>query len=126
MALLERITSENIESDMVKTFFNRVETAVGAVPETFRTIANSPALFEVQTAQIAYYQNHPTLSPELLTFIRYTSACWFQNKACIDFNGTVLRKQGMTEKELDAIIEDPASAPLEDREKAMLLFVYRE
>lgn len=125
MALLERITKETTGHDAVRDFFNRVENAVGTVPETFTTLANSPALFEAQVAQIGYYQNHPALSPELLAFIRYTSACWFKNKACIDFNGTILKKQGMTEQELAGIIADPESAPLEDKEKAMLKFVYR-
>lgn len=124
MALLERITTENTDNEDIKQRLTMMEQAVGAVPETLRFLANSPGLFEVQTGQISYYQNHPNLGPELLAFIRYTAACWFKNKACIDFNGFMLQRQGMTEEGLAEVLQDPTKAPLEEKDQAMLAFVY--
>jgi hypothetical protein len=124
MALLERITTDNTDNNTIKQVLGMMDQAVGAVPETLRFIANSPGLFQVQTGQISYYQNHPNLGPELLAFIRYTAACWFKNKACIDFNGLMLQKQGMTAEGLAEVVNDPEKAPLEEKEKALLTFVY--
>ncbi len=123
MTEIERVTSDNTDNKIVQQAFTMMEQAVGAVPETLRLLANSPGLFEQQMGQIGYYRSHPHLSPELLTFIRYAAADWYKNQACIDFNKTLLKKQGATEQELAAVIADPDKAPLEEKERAMLRFV---
>lgn len=125
MTLLEMKTEQTTDNDTVKQVFTMLERGVGMVPDTLRFLANSPGLFEVQTNQISYYQNHPNLGPEVLAIIRYTSACWFQNKACIEFNGSMLEKQGMTKNELMELQTDPDKAPLEEKDRALLSFVHK-
>ena len=125
MALIELKTVKTANSDTIRQVFIMLERGVGMVPDTLSFLANSPGLFEIQKNQIGYYQNHPNLSPELLALIRYTSACWFKNNACIAFNGSMLEKQGMTRNELEQLCADPVQAPLEEKDRALLSFVYK-
>jgi len=74
---------------------------------------------------IGYYRNHQALSPELLTCIRFAAATHFDNIACISFNSSLLKRQGVTDQELDNLLNDPMQAPLEDKDKAMLSFVIK-
>ena len=121
-AITELKTDEIEKNDTITQVFTMLERAVGTVPDTLRFLAHSPGLFEVQTNQIGYYQTHPNLGPELLALIRYTSACWFNNTACIDFNGSMLKKQGMTEEELEDLRVDPKKAPLEEKDLRPAVF----
>lgn len=123
MALLQRVTAEDIDNKQIKEFYNAFRSSVGAVPETLHLALNSQGLFEQQMKQIAYYRGHQSLSPELLTFIRYTAATVFKDQPCIDFNGALLKRQGMKEEELAAVAADPASAPLSEKEQPLLAFV---
>lgn len=123
MSLLTRVTKESAENAEISKVFELMENQLGVVPDVLTMLANSPGLFQQQMGQIGYYRSHENLGPELLTLIRYTAACLYENQACIDFNGMLLKKQGMSDDELAAVVEKPASAPLEERERALLSFV---
>lgn len=123
MTLLKRITKENAGNEEIIKMFTMMEDNMGLVPEVLRMVANSPGLFRQQLGQIGYYRSHDRLGPELLTLIRYTAASLYENKACVDFNGMLLRKQGMSDEELAAVTDNPTSAPLEEKDKEMLCFV---
>lgn len=124
MALLTRITDENAEGPVAEAFA-AFTAAVGEVPKPLRMLAGSPGLFMQQVGLVGYYRNHPHLDSALLTCIRYLSAEKLNYRACIDFNGSLLRKQGMTEAELAAMGADPDKAPLSGRERALLAFVLK-
>ena len=125
MSLLEKITNEKADAAEVKQMFEMMEHAVGAVPEPLRMLAISPGLFARQTSMIGYYRDHPRLSPELLTMIRFAAASWFKNRACVDFNGGLLKRQGMADSELEAVLEQPESAPLQENEQKLLAFILK-
>lgn len=125
MSLIPRITTENTDNQQIKDTFAMFEQALGAIPEPLRLIANSPGLFALQVGQLGYYRDHEKLSPELLAMIRFTSATFFENTACIEFNSALLKKQGMTESELAKIVTEPIQAPLEKNEHALLSFVVK-
>lgn len=122
MALLTPITEENAEGQVAE-IFAAFTAAVGEVPKPLRLLAGSPGLFMQQAGLIGYYRNHPHLDSTLLACIRYLSAKKLNYRACIEFNGSLLRKQGMAETELAAMEADPYKAPLAEREKALLAFV---
>ena len=44
---------------------------------------------------------------------------------CTDFNKNILKKQGLSDEDIDEMIKDPLKAPLEDKEQAMLGFVMK-
>ena len=95
----------------------------GMTPEPLKLLSASPALFEMQLGYIQYYRTHKTLSFPLLTAIRFMSADECGHNFCLDFNRKILQMAGMSNEDIDAMKVDPASAPLEDKEQAMLVFV---
>lgn len=123
MNLLKLVASEDAEKGEMKQFFSLMEKSVGGIPATLKLIANSPGLFRQLTAQIGYYRAHEKMSAELLVFIRYLAAIHYNNTACICFNGDLLKRQGMTDDELSLVVSSPSSAPLEQKEIALLNFV---
>lgn len=124
MGLLETKTLETAEGKMKEAlrFFNEM---LGEIPGPLRMLSVSPALFNLQTESINYYSNHPHLGFQLLSLIRYLSAEACHNGVCITFNGKLLKKQGMEEEEIRELKKDPSTAPLEEKDKAMLLFVMK-
>lgn len=123
MALLEKVTDEKVDNPVVSEVFSGMKQAVGDVPEPLRMLAVSPGLLAVQASLIGYYGGHPVLSPELLSCIRFVAASHFGNTACINFNGDLLKRQGMSELELQEMISNPLEAPLEEKDRQMLAFV---
>lgn len=124
MAVLTRITDDKAEGQVAEVFA-AFTAAVGGVPKPLRMLAGSPGLFMQQVGLIGYYRNHPHLDSTLLACIRYLSAAKLNYQACIDFNASLLQKQGMSEEELAAMVDDPSQAPLSEREKALLSFVLK-
>jgi len=123
MALLEKVTDEKTASPVVQEVFAAMRQAVGDVPEPLKMLAVSPGLLQVQAAMIGYYGGHAALSPELLTCIRFVAGSHFENIACVRFNAGLLKRQGMTEEELEELKVKPLAAPLEDKDRLMLSFV---
>lgn len=107
----------------------RVEQAVapyremlGRVPAGFELFGVSPTLLEHYAGSIDYYMTHPRLSQPLLTFIRYLVSWNGQCPYCVDLNEAFLVNAGFDLARVRSIREDPLRAPLEEQEKAMLMF----
>lgn len=124
MALLTRMTSETVEEDVANVLDSFI-AVVGEVPKPILMLAGSPGLFMHQASLIGYYRDHDNLDHGLMACIRYLAAHKLGYKACIEFNGTLLKKRGLTDADLKAMGEDPAKAPLEAREVALLKFVIK-
>ncbi len=95
------------------------------VPAPMQMMSASPELASIQSGVIKYFMNHQTLSRKLLTLIRFLSAKECDYGYCIAFNSQFLKAFGLTDVDLDNIQADPATAPLDDKEKALLLFVVK-
>lgn len=93
------------------------------VPLPLQLMSASPEMLGRQTEIIKYYMSHPKLSFPLLAAIRFLSASECNYGFCISFNKNILMAQGMSESDVEAMIQDPETAPLEDNERAMLKFV---
>lgn len=122
MALLTNVTVETAEQN-VANVMNGFAEAVGEVPKPLFMLANSPGLFMQQAAVIGYYRDHAQLEHGLLTCIRYLAAYKLGYQACIDFNGNLLQRMGLTEADLTAMVKDPSTAPLSEKETTLLQFV---
>ncbi len=123
MALLKKITAGNAGNQQVQKVISAMEKGVGAVPETIRMLGNSPGLFSQLMGQINYYASHPHLGQDLPVMIRYCAAVYYSNQVCIEFNGDLLKKRGMTDEDLAKIADNPESAPLDKKKRALLCFV---
>ncbi|BBD08698.1 carboxymuconolactone decarboxylase family protein [Desulfovibrio ferrophilus] len=93
------------------------------VPVPLQLLSASPHLLEVHGGFIRYYKNHKTLGFPLLPALRYLVASREGYEYCIDFNGGMLKRHGMSADELQAIATNPAQLPLEPKDVAMLEFV---
>ncbi len=124
MALVNTVDPEQAEG-VIGAVYGAFRQGSGVIPGPVKLLSASPGLFEVYTATFRYWRNHPHLSPDLMACIRYGVAAQQCFGACVDFNQSVLTKAGMTREELAAMEGDPGTAPLEDRERALLAFVLR-
>jgi len=61
----------------------------------------------------------------MLSTIRFLVAKHLNFAFCTDFNKNILKKQGLSDEDIDEMTKDPLKAPLEDNEPAMLGFVMK-
>ncbi|MCP4744815.1 MAG: hypothetical protein GY874_01545 [Desulfobacteraceae bacterium] len=92
-------------------------------PHPLQLMSSSPGFMACQFEFIKYYSSHPKLSHPLLASIRYMAADDCDYAHCVEFNQRLLKTVGATEKDLEAIKNDPDNSPLEDNERALLKFV---
>jgi len=124
MALIETVAPEKAEGDIEKAYSVFMNT-IGVVPKPFQMLSVSPELMKIQRQLIDYYMNHPNLGFTLLTLIRFLVSREYSYQFCIDFNQNLLEMQGMEEDEISKVVSDPGQAPLDEEEKALLLFVLK-
>lgn len=106
--------------------YNWLMEIIGAVPKPFELMSVSPGLQAIQKQMMEYYLKHPSLSMGLKTLIRLLVAEELGYHYCVSLNSEVLKKLGiMDDDQLAAVLADPGKAPLEDKEKAMLIFVLK-
>ena len=95
-------------------------------PAPFQLMSASPGLMDIQTRSLRYFMTHPTLDTGLLAMIRYAVAQHICYDFCVGLNAHLLKAAaGMSEKELATLRDNPENAPLEEEQKALLLFVLK-
>ncbi len=124
MALIQTVQPENAEG-AVKEGYEMFMEHIGIIPKPMEMMSASPALFTQQLQRIQYFSTHPHLSFELLAHIRYLVAHGLNYGFCMDFNKTVLKKQGLEASDFEKMETDPSQALLEENERAMLAFVVK-
>jgi len=95
------------------------------VPLPLQLLSASPGLLERQAQMIKYYMSHPNLTFPLLAAIRYAAASKAGHTSCVQLNGGMLLKMGMTPDQMAAMLANPKESPLEEREAAMFSLVMR-
>lgn len=96
------------------------------VPDPVLMASVSPEIANIQGQIIRYYGTHPKLDYGLMAMIRYVIANDLKYEFCIKLNSEILKTAGnMSDKDLKALNAEPENVPLEDFQKAMLLFVLK-
>ena len=95
------------------------------VPLPMRMMSASPEIARLQSNLIKYFMTHPRLNMGLLALIRYISAADQDYAFCVGFNGNMLKMTGLGDVDLEAVTDDPAKAPLNDKDKAIFLVVVK-
>lgn len=95
------------------------------VPEPLRLLSASPSLLAIQAQVIDYFRNHPNLSFEVLSAIRFLAARFGCYDYCANLNSGFLARTGVTPDELNALLDDPSNGPFEPRENALIAFVIK-
>jgi hypothetical protein len=96
------------------------------VPEPLILMSASPELAHLQSRVIHHYMTHSKLDIGLLAMIRYLAASEFNYPFCVQLNAGLLKMAGgFSDAELESLKAHPETAPLEDSQKALLLFVLK-
>lgn len=125
MALIKTVSPEEATGKVKQVYDVMLEKA-RAIPKPFQMMSPSPALLEIMLQTLGYYMEHPRLSFQLLTHIRLLVAQLYNYEYCVDFNAGILQMlANVTDEQLENLKSDPKQAPLNDKDKAMLLFVLK-
>jgi alkylhydroperoxidase family enzyme len=125
MPLIKVVPPEKAEGK-VKDAYAIFEQLGMKVPRPSRMFSVSPELVDLRRRTNIYFKDHPNLSLGLQALIRMMVAEEIGNDYCVSINSQLLRGMGiMDDDQLAAVMADPDSAPLTDKEKAMLLFVLK-
>jgi hypothetical protein len=110
----------------VKEVYDMMMEKAQVVPKPLQLLSPSPPQLGVAAQSIDYYFNHPNLGFELLAHIRLLVARFFNYEYCINFNAGILQMlTEMSDDQLETTFADPAQAALNDKDKALLLFVLK-
>ncbi|MGO9566264.1 MAG: carboxymuconolactone decarboxylase family protein [Desulfomonilaceae bacterium] len=124
MALIQTTPPEKAEGKLAE-LYAEVEQMFGRVPNNARMLGVSPALLENQLQLMEHYMGHPTLSTPFLAMVRMLVSKACRSPYCQNLNSGLLLKAGFTKEQMAAMQADPAQAPLDDKQKALLLFVLK-
>ena len=125
MSLLH-IPAEEEATEDVKKIFAEIESMIGRVPNGLKLWSVSPRALRAQWAGMKSILSRPKEEQKLYAIIRYLASEENGCTYCIGLNGGMLiNYYGVTQDELIAMQKDPASAPLDDKNKALLLFAMK-
>jgi alkylhydroperoxidase family enzyme len=124
MALIQTTPPEQAQGKLAE-LYAEMEQMFGSVPNNARLLGVSPDLLENQLALIGHYHGHATLSMPLLAMMRMLVSKACHSPYCQALNSGLLMKVGITKEQIAAMQADPTQAPLDEKQKALLLFVLK-
>ncbi len=124
MSYLEEITPQNASGRLAELYAT-FEKELGFVPKAFRMASVSPELLAQHWDYLRYYLGHPSLSPKLTAAIRLLVSRLKGCDYCIGLNRGILLQQGVSPADLRAMEKDPARAPLNEKDLALLVFTLK-
>jgi len=124
MALIKLIKKEEA-TGRVAEIYDTMINAMGFVPNAFKVFSASEHVLAAQFGNLGYFMRHKTLGGKLLAFIRLLVSDQEQCEYCVTMNSGILLQYGVLPDLLAEIKQDPAKAPLEKNELALLLFVLK-
>jgi alkylhydroperoxidase family enzyme len=124
MALIHTTPPEKAEGKLAE-LYAEAEQIFGRVPNNVRLLGVSPAILENQLQLVGHYMGHPTLSTPLLAMIRMLVSKACKSPYCQSLNSGLLQQAGIPTEQIEAMQADPTNAPLDEKSKALLLFVLK-
>jgi len=125
MSIINTI-QENKATGQVKDIYHEIKNTWGVIPAPITIMSSSPELLQNQWERYKYFHNQEALSQKLLTIIRLLVSDEAKCEYCIGFNGAILINMfEMKEDEIKLLIKDPSTSPLDNKEKALLMFVLK-
>jgi alkylhydroperoxidase family enzyme len=124
MSLIQTVDPDQAQGK-VKEIYDFMQANAGVVPAPLQLASASPQMLDMVWGSIQYYSQHPRLGFALLSTIRYLVAQQYDFAFCTNFNKNMLKAQGLSEEDIQAMQQDPAKAPLDDKDRAMVSFVMK-
>ncbi len=125
MSLLNIPTVENATGE-VKEIFEEIQGIFGMVPNGISIWSTNPKALKAQWNHIKETMSKDHESQKLHTIIRYLVSEESNCTYCVGINSSMLmNKYAVSQDELTAMKNDPSSAPLEQKNKALLVFAMK-
>ncbi len=124
MALIQTTPPEKAEGKLAE-LYAEVEQMFGRVPNNARMLGVSPSLLENQLQIMEHYMGHPKLTTPFLAMVRMLVSKACRNPYCQNLNSGLLMKAGFTGEQIAAMQANPTQAPLDEKQKALLVFVLK-
>ena len=119
-------TSVEQAKDDVKVVYDEIKAAFGIVPEPIKGLSLNPAMLRNTWEMYKIMGSNKNFSPKTTTMMRYLVAEANHCEYCVGFNkGMLLNIFKLSEDEINALQKDPNSAKLDEKQKAMLLFMLK-
>jgi uncharacterized peroxidase-related enzyme len=111
---------------MAAQVYSEIESMFGFVPNAIRLDSINPGHMARHWQGIKESLGHETLSAKLFTLIRLLVSEATHCEYCIGLNaGILMQMHGMSQEEIATVKQSPETAPLDAKEKALLLFVMK-
>jgi hypothetical protein len=125
MAIIKTQTKETA-TGQVKQFYDEMLKIMPDIPKPLQLSSASPGLFAISSQQMKYFMHHPSLGPLLQAYIRLLVAFNTDYPYCVDLNTGLLKLFGqLSDEQVAAARTDPDQAKLDDKDKAILKFVFK-
>ncbi|DAB31289.1 MAG TPA: hypothetical protein CFH79_09955 [Sulfurospirillum sp. UBA11407] len=125
MPLINTIQPKDATGELAE-LYRQIKMMRGKIANTALLFSSSPSLLKQQMSFVGHYLNHNTLSMALLACIRTLVSDKNNCSYCVDFNSSMLINMlGWKSEEVVAMRANPSEARLDEKEKAMLLFVLK-
>ena len=125
MAIIKTVDPAQAEGKVAE-LYEQMQQNIGFIPNAFQLYSVNPAMLEEHWKYIGYHIQHPSLSGKLMTMIRLLVSIDLRCDYCININSHILSNDlGMSKEQIETMIKDPEQAPLDDKEKALLLYMVR-
>jgi uncharacterized peroxidase-related enzyme len=124
MTLIKLVEQDEATGKVAGVYESMINT-MGFIPNAFKIFSPSAHLLETQVNNLKYFIRHKTLGGKLLALIRLLVSEEEVCEYCVGMNSGILLQYGILSDQLAEIKKDPAKAPLEEKELAMLLFVLK-
>ena len=119
-------TSSDKATGDVKAVYDEIKKAWGMVPEPLKALSLNPKILRNQWEFYKTIGENKNFEPKMTTMMRYLIAEQHQCKFCVGFNkGMLLNMFKLSANEVEALEKEPSSAKLEEKQKAMLLFMLK-
>ncbi|QLQ33669.1 MAG: hypothetical protein HZT40_20990 [Candidatus Thiothrix singaporensis] len=124
MSLLQIVEPEQAQGE-VAAVYQILTQAIGLVPNAMKMLSVNPMALRHTAESVGYAMHHPSLSPMLFTMIRQCVSTHVGCQYCINVNRGLLLQMGLDMDTVLALESNPETAPLNDKEKALLLYAIR-
>ena len=125
MSLIQPVAPD-AATGKVKEIYDFMQKKAGVIPKPLAMMSPSPVLLGLMQQGLAHFFTHPALGFKLLAHIRMLVAHRTRYGYCTNFNAGVLQMFAATsDEQLAAVKRDPSLADLDEKDKAMLLFVLK-
>jgi hypothetical protein len=124
MALIQTVEPDKAEGK-VKEIYDTMQKNAGIIPAPLQLASASPQMLDTAWRSIQFFSRHPNLGFAVLSSIRYLVAQEYDYVFCTGFNKNMLKKQGLSDEDIEKMENDPLQAPLDDKDRAIVAFVLK-